>query len=230
LPQSVYYAYAYSRLRKQGVKESVIFSIPSGNFGDMMGGVIGKHMGLPFEKFIIAVNDNDEFPKLLETHHYSKIEPSKNSLSSAMNVGHPSNLARLIELYGGNMDEKGTIHKQPDYDRLKKDFFTESVNNKQTKETIKKVYDRHEVLLEPHGSVGWTSLNNYLRKEGNKEDQLYVCLETAHPAKFPDSIQELLDFDPELPPSLQGLEDKVEQFDTMKAEYSEFKEYLKLKY
>lgn len=226
LPQAVYYAYAYSRLRKKGEKESIIFSVPSGNFGDMMGGVIGKHMGLPFEKFIIAVNDNDEFPKLLETKKYSKIEPSRNSLSSAMNVGHPSNLARLIELYGGNMDEKGVIHKQPDYNKLKSDFFTESVNNEQTKETIVKVHERHGVLLEPHGSVGWTSLNNYLKKEGNNTDQIYVCLETAHPAKFPDSIKELLNFDPELPPSLQGLEDKEEQFDTMKAEYLQFKNYL----
>jgi len=230
LPQTVYYAYAYSRLRKKGRNEGIVFSIPSGNFGDMMGGVICKHMGLPFEKFIIAVNDNDEFPKLLGTQKYAKIEPSKNSLSSAMNVGHPSNLARLIELYNGNMDEQGNIHKQPDYTALKNDFYTESVNNDDTKATIKKAYENYKLLLEPHGSVGWTCLNRYLDKEGNDPEKIYVCLETAHPAKFPDSIQELLKIDPELPPSLQGLDGKEEKMDDIKASYEEFKAYLKRNY
>lgn len=226
LPQTVYYAYAYSRLRKKGVNESIVFSVPSGNFGDMMGGVICKHMGLPFNKFIIAVNDNDEFPKLMQWETYAKIEPSKNSLSSAMNVGHPSNLARLIELYRGNMDETGVIHHQPDFDALRNDFYTESVSNEDTKKTIKEVFEKYKLLLEPHGAVGWECLNRYLEKEGNNPEKLYVCLETAHPAKFPDSIQELLKFDPELPPSLQGLEEKEEKMDHIKARYGDFKEYL----
>ncbi|MFM2295749.1 MAG: hypothetical protein RLZZ350_2162, partial [Verrucomicrobiota bacterium] len=97
LPQSVYYFYAASRLAKAG--EPIVFSVPSGNFGDMMGAVVARQMGLPICKLIAAVNDNDAFPKFLATGNYEKISPSRNSVSNAMNVGHPSNLARLVAVY-----------------------------------------------------------------------------------------------------------------------------------
>ncbi len=230
LPQVVYYFYSYAKLRKQNVADDIIFSVPSGNFGDLMGGVIGMKMGLPVKKFVVAVNDNDEFPKLIATKEYAKIEPSRNCLSSAMNVGHPSNLARLIELFGGNMDEKGNIHVQPDYELLKKYFYTQSISDVETKKTIKEAYEQYKLVLEPHGSVGWTCLNRFLAEQPQSAEQLMVTLETAHPAKFPDSIQELLGFDPELPESLKGLEDKEEQFDTLPNDYNAFKSYLKSKY
>src|SRR6202451_197409 len=111
LPQSVYYFYAASRLAQPG--ESTVFSIPSGNFGDMMGAVVARQMGLPVKKIIASVNDNDAFPKFLTSGHYEKISPSRNSVSNAMNVGHPSNLARLVAVYGGRMDETGKIYQQP---------------------------------------------------------------------------------------------------------------------
>jgi len=227
IPQVVYYFWAYSQLSKKGKKEEIVFSVPSGNFGDLMGGVIGKKMGLPVKKFIVATNSNDEFPKLLATETYQKIEPSVNCLSSAMNVGHPSNLARLIELYGGNMDEKGNLHKKPDFETLRKDFYTVGISDEKTRETIKTVYENYGVVLEPHGSVGWSALEQYRSENGLGEDQLTICLETAHPAKFPESIIEILGFDPELPESLKGLEDKEELFDRGSTEYGDFKEYLK---
>lgn len=226
LPQIVYYIYSYAKLKKEG-NEEVTFCVPSGNFGDMMGGVLAKHMGLPVKKMLIATNSNDEFPKLLATEKYAKIEPSRNALSSAMNVGHPSNLARLIELYGGNMDEQGNIHTTPDYDRLKSEFYTMSVSDELTKETIAKAWEDYKLLLEPHGAVGWYCLKQYLAENGEDENGLYVSLETAHPAKFPQQIQELLNFDPELPPSLEGLEDKKEEMGYIKNAYSELKGYLK---
>jgi threonine synthase len=111
LPQSVYYFYAASRLAKPG--EPIVFSVPSGNFGDMMGAVVARQMGLPVKKLIASVNDNDAFPKFLASGHYEKISPSRNSVSNAMNVGHPSNLARLVAVYGGQMDETGKIHRSP---------------------------------------------------------------------------------------------------------------------
>jgi len=230
LPQIVYYFYSYAKLRKQGIDEEIIFSVPSGNFGDLMGGVIGMKMGLPVKKFVVAVNQNDEFPKLLNTKQYAKIEPSHNCLSSAMNVGHPSNLARLIELFGGNMDEKGNITSHPDYAALEKHFFTQSISDSETKQTIKEAFELFKLVLEPHGSVGWTCLNNYLAKHPVSTDQLMVTLETAHPAKFPDSIEKLLGFDPELPTSLKGLEGKEEIFDLMENDYSVFKKYLVERY
>jgi threonine synthase len=111
LPQSVYYFYAASRIAKPG--EPMVFSIPSGNFGDAMGAVVAREMGLPVKKIIAPVNDNDEFPRFLATGRYEKISPSRNSVSNAMNVGHPSNLARLVAVYGGQMDEAGKSTSSP---------------------------------------------------------------------------------------------------------------------
>jgi threonine synthase len=121
LPQSVYYFYAASRVAQAG--EPIVFSMPSGNFGDMMGAIVAKEMGLPVRKIVAAVNDNDAFPKFLATGSYEKISPSRNSLSNAMNVGHPSNLARLISVYGGQMDETGQINQIPDLNALRRDVF-----------------------------------------------------------------------------------------------------------
>ncbi len=231
VPQIVYYFYAYTRLRKRE-KEKIVFSVPSGNFGDMMGGMLALKMGLPISKFVIATNENDEFPEFLKTGKYNKIVPSKNCISSAMNVGHPSNLARLVAMYGGSMNEQGNIYKQPDLELMNKELFSISITDGQTKETIKKAWNDYKLLLEPHGVVGWIGLENFFNKhpEFDNPDQLCVSLETAHPAKFPEQIRELLNFDPGLPPSLKGLEDKVEQYDEMENSYAAFKEYLRDKY
>lgn len=226
LPQIVYYIYSYVQLRN-GANDEVTFCVPSGNFGDMMGGVLAKQMGLPIKKMLIATNSNDEFPKFLETEKYAKIAPSRNAISSAMNVGHPSNLARLIELYGGNMDEQGNIHKVPDYNRLRNDFFTMTVSDEQTKETILHAWNEQNLLLEPHGAVGWYCLQQYLKQNGEDKDGLYISLETAHPAKFPEQINELLHIDPSLPPSLEGLDDTEEKMEHIKNDYAELKQYLK---
>lgn len=225
IPQTVYYFYSYSRLRRTK-GEKVIFSVPSGNFGDMMGGVIAMKMGLPVKKFIIATNDNDEFPKYLETGKYNIIVPSINCISSAMNVGHPSNMSRLVAIYGGVMTEKGEVKNKPDMKLMKKEIWSTSVNDAATKKTIKDAYKKHKLLLEPHGSVGWTGLMEYIKAEGNVEKQLYISLETAHPAKFPEQIVKLLGFDPELPESLEGIEAKKEKYDSIGLDYSHFKKYL----
>jgi threonine synthase len=226
IPQAVYYFYAYARLAKLG--EDIIFSVPSGNFGDMMGGIIASKMGLPIKKFVVATNENDEFPNYLKSGIYEIISPSKNCLSSAMNVGHPSNMARLLAIYKGIMDEKGVIHKQPDINLMRKEIFSTSITDSGTKEMIKKVYENHKVLLEPHGAVGWAGLEEFLAEntESDRKDQLCVSLETAHPAKFPEQIQHLLGFDPELSPSLLGLEEKEEKFDTMNLDYNSLKNLL----
>src|ERR1019366_763048 len=124
LPQSVYYFYAASRLAQPG--EPIVFSVPSGNFGDMMGAVVARQMGLPVKKLIVPVNDNDAFPRFLASGHYEKICPSRNSVSNAMNVGHPSNLARLVAVYSGRMDETGKIHQHPDLAAMRCDLFSSS--------------------------------------------------------------------------------------------------------
>jgi threonine synthase len=230
VPQVVYYFYAFARLRIGNPDDDVVFSVPSGNFGDMMGGVFAMKMGLPVRRFIISVNENDEFPIYLETGGYRKIEPSRNCISSAMNVGHPSNLARLVSLYGGAMDEKGVISRQADLDLMQKELYAVSISDAITRQTIKDTWENHNVMLEPHGAVGWAGLNHFLLKEGKDlpKDQLFISLETAHPAKFPEEINRLLGLEPELPPSLQGIEEREEKFGSMGNVYGEFKEHLRL--
>jgi threonine synthase len=229
VPQIVYYFYAQARLRRQ-VDEPIIFSVPSGNFGDMMGSVLAWRMGLPIKRLIIATNENDEFPKYVAGGNYQTIDPSRNCISSAMNVGHPSNLARLIDLYGGRMDEKGNISAAADMERMRRDIFAVSVSDAETRQTIRGAFEQHRLLLEPHGAVGWAGLQKYLKQERQGPEQLCVSLETAHPAKFPEEIRAILGFDPPLPPSLEGIESREESFAVMANDYSGFKDFLKNHY
>ncbi len=226
IPQIVYYFYAYSRLSGADADEKAIFSVPSGNFGDMMGGMLAGRMGLPVLKYVIATNANNEFPLFLKSGNYSKIEPSRNCISSAMNVGHPSNLSRLLAVYGGVMDEKGNISKPADMERMRREIYAISIDDRETKETIKKTYQEYNVLLEPHGAVGWAGLERYANEAGISDAQLCISLETAHPAKFPEQIQDLLNIDPELPPSLEGIEQKEESYVELPNNFADFKDFL----
>lgn len=231
IPQSVYYFYAWACLKKTE-NEPIVFSVPSGNFGDLMGGLIAMNMGVPVKKFVVATNENDEVPVYLRSGNYKTIVPSKDCISSAMNVGHPSNMSRIIALYGGIMDERGVIEKEPDIARLRQDMFGVSISDSDTKAMIRSVYERHRVILEPHGAVGWAGLQEYFRVVPSDSDssQLAVCLETAHPAKFPAEIRELLGIDPQLPLFMQGLDQRVELWVTLNSDYSLLKKYLLEKY
>ena len=228
VPQSVYYIYSYAQLCDYSKGDEIVFSVPSGNFGNLMGGLLAMKMGLPVKKFVIATNANDEVPVYFNTKQYKPIVPSVDCISSAMNVGHPSNWARIVTLYGGQMDENGNIIKAPDTSQLENDMYATSVADETTRETLQRVYERHKVILEPHGAVAWEGLRRYLKDtEANvNENQVCVSLETAHPAKFPAEINELLGFDPELSESLKGLDDKAEKFIRMKNNYNEFKTYI----
>lgn len=232
LPQSMYYVYAYSRLCDIDKGDEIIFSVPSGNFGDLMGGLLAKKMGLPVKKFVVSTNKNDEVPEYFKTGNYKTIVPSLNCISSAMNVGHPSNMARVVALYGGVMNEKGIVVKQPDMDAMKKEMFAISVDDEETRDTIRRVYDRHKVILEPHGSVGWSGLRHYFQHvpDDHRAGQVAVCLETAHPAKFPKELNEVLGLDPELPSSLKGLEEKEERVVEIDSDYASFKKFLEENY
>jgi threonine synthase len=223
LPQSVYYFYAASRLAKPG--EPMVFSVPSGNFGDMMGCVVARKMGLPMKKIVAPVNDNDAFPKFLATGVYEKVVPSRNSISNAMNVGHPSNLARLVAVYGGRMDETGKIHQQPDLAAMRRDLFSSSVSDERTRETIREVWNKHQLLLEAHGAVAWRGFQDWLATEPDG-DLPVAILETANPAKFPEEIEKTIGFAPDVPPALTAAVRLPEDFDRMGADYGKFREYL----
>lgn len=225
IPQTIYYFYAYAKLRSY--PEEIIYSIPSGNFGNMMGCVLAKNMGVPIKKILASVNENDEVPIFLETGKYTKIEPSRNCLSNAMNVGHPSNLARLIAVYGGVMDEKGNVSKLPDMDKLNNDISSVSVTDEETKATIRKFFEDYDICIEPHGAVGIKGLMDYRDTTG--DNILAVTLETAHPAKFPAEVIAATGVDPEPPRSLKDVEAKEEFMEHLNTDYDAFKTYLKEK-
>ena len=231
IPQSFYYFYAWSQLAT-GINDPVIFAVPSGNFGNMMGGLLAKKMGLPVKRIVIATNENDEVPRYWQTGRYATLVPSRNCISSAMNVGHPSNMARVVSLYGGKMDEKGNILKEPDTLQMQSDIFAISISDKQTIETLKETYMKYQVLTEPHGAAGWAGLMAYRRMHPSDAlpGQLAVSLETAHPAKFPEEIIRVLGVDPELPPCMEGLDKREESFDLLKNDYAQFREYLTAHY
>ena len=222
LPQIVYYVYAYAQLAEQG--EEIVFSVPSGNFGDALGCEYARRMGLPVRKLVMPTNENDEFPRFLETGVYEKVSPSRACLSNAMNVGHPSNLARFFELYGGTVDRTGFVHKVPDLEAMREHIFSASVSDRETRETIRRVYERHGVILEPHGAVGWRGLEAFRERFGGHA--LSVCLETAHPAKFPDEITELLGIVPDLPDSMKDLDQRTGEAPMLAGDYNAFKRYL----
>ena len=226
VPQTLYYFWSYSRIVSKK-NEEVIFSVPSGNFGNLTGGLIAKKMGLPIKRFISAVNENNEFPNFLKTGVYTKVNPSINCISNAMNVGHPSNLARIFDLYGGQIDEKGVIHRIPNMEKLRNDIVSYSISDEATKDTIVNFYNEYKKIIEPHGAVGWAALQLYRNSYPKNNDIKSITFETADPSKFPEEIIKLIDAVPEMPNSLKLIQNKPE-FPNPKEinNYTDFKEYL----
>jgi len=223
IPQSVYYVYAASRIPK-AEREALWICVPSGNFGNLMGGLLAKHSGLGVARFIAAVNENDEVPVYLRSEEYRPVVPSRNCLSNAMNVGHPSNLARLVALYGGSMDEKGTVHVQPDMQEIRRDILSVEVSDAETREAIADAWRRHGIILEPHGAVGYKALE---KLEAARQGATTLLLETAHPAKFPEVGKEAIGVDPELPDSMKRSETLPEKKHDCPNEYGAFKRLLR---
>ena len=220
LPQVVYYFYSYVNVVDE--IRPVIFSVPSGNFGNSLGCEIARRMGLRVEPLIIATNENDEFPKFLESGIYRKVDPSRKCLSNAMNVGNPSNLARYFNLYGGIVDKEGNVHREPDVSEMRKNLYSVSISDEETVRTIKEVYENYNVLLEPHGAVGVAALMNHYKEI----DKPALCFETAHPSKFPEIIEEALKITPEPHPSFVDIDDRVIEPEHLPNDYKAFKEYL----
>jgi threonine synthase len=220
LPQAVYPFFAYSRVARFG--EPLIASVPSGNFGDMMGTVIAREMGLPIGKIVCGVNENKEFPHFLATGDYV-VKPSIKSPSSAMIVSNPSNFARLVDLYGGHVYDKrdvrgkiiqeGVIDVQPDLSAMRDDLCSMSVNNPDHYQAMREVYERFRIIIEPHGAVGWRALDTFL---GGIHDRPAVVYETADPGKFPDDIQKAIGVVPAIPENIRrqsALQERIYSID-----------------
>lgn len=187
IPQSLYYFYAFAQLKKQG-NLPVVFSTPSGNFGNLCGGLIAKKMGLPVEKFIAATNINDIVPEYLRSGLFTP-RPSIRTISNAMDVGNPSNFNRIIEFY------------DKDLGKIKADIVGKSYTDIQTQDTIKEVYEKTGYVLDPHGAVAFLGLKEYLLESGS--EAYGVFLATAHPAKFPEIVEEVIKRKIELPENLR---------------------------
>ena len=207
IPQSFYYFYAYSRLVN---KDRVVFAVPSGNFGNLTAGLLAKRMGLPVRKFIAATNVNDIVPEYLKTKVFSP-RPSTQTISNAMDVGNPSNFARMLDLY------------EHDVEKLKAEITGYSFTDEETREAMISVFKSKKYTLDPHGAIGYLGLKNYLP---GKPDETGIFLETAHPAKFTEVVEETLQQKIALPEKLQHFMSKQKKSVAMKADFIAFKKFL----
>jgi threonine synthase len=185
IPQMFYYFYAWSRLPR---KENVVFSVPSGNFGNLTAGLISQKMGLPIEHFIATTNINNIVPHYLNTSKFLP-RPSKSTLSNAMDVGNPSNFARMLELYQGN------------HLKMKNDITGYSFTDAETATAMKEVFANTKYTLDPHGAVGYLGLKKYLQKN---PESVGVFLETAHPAKFKEVVESIIEKEVKVPEKLRA--------------------------
>lgn len=205
LPQQLYYFYAYQQWQHH---EPPVICVPSGNFGNICAGLVAYKSGLPIKHFIAACNANDAVPQFLQTGHYAA-KPAVATISNAMDVGNPSNFIRVMELFQQQMENLKTI------------FSSISVDDNITAATIKNVFEKHHYTLDPHGAVAYYVLNNHLQK-----NEQGIFLETAHPVKFPEVVEESTNAKIELPDSVKHLLHKEKQRIKMAAGFQAFKEYM----
>ncbi|MFI3320339.1 MAG: threonine synthase [Rikenellaceae bacterium] len=208
LPQAFYYFNAYAQLKKQGKAEDVVFCVPSGNFGNITAGLIAKKMGLPVKRFIAANNSNDIFLQYLNTGVYTP-RPSVATIANAMDVGDPSNFARVLELYGKSHEAICAEVSGCAYD------------DKQIAETLAEALTRTGYLLDPHGACGYRAL-----KEMLTEGETGVFLETAHPAKFLETVEGITSTKVEIPAPLAEFMKGTKQSIEMGKGFEEFKAFL----
>jgi len=210
LPQTFYYFEAFKQL--QNNNENVIFSVPSGNLGNLTAGLIAMKMGLPITKFVAAINSNSVFSEYISTGKYSP-RKSITTLSNAMDVGDPSNFSRIKDLYSNNLEE------------IQNNIYSDSTSDEETLNVIKDLYNKHKYIFDPHGAVGFNSLNNYLNKN-NFTDYSAVILETAHPAKFLDVVETTINIKIQMPERLAACMKKEKKSAALSNEYSELKKFL----
>ena len=208
LPQAFYYFNAYAQMKRLGKADNLVICVPSGNFGNITAGLFGWFMGLPVKRFIAANNANDIFYNYLKSGVYSP-KPSVQTLANAMDVGDPSNFARVLALYGGShKDIAGHIGGA-------------TYTDEQIKETLKDCFERTGYLLDPHGTCGYRAL-----KEQLQPGEYGVFLETAHPAKFKEKVDAITGGDVEIPARLQAFMKGTKQSVELSKDYADFRTFL----
>ena len=208
LPQAFYYFYAYAQLKKLGKADNLVVCVPSGNFGNITAGLFGKRMGLPVSRFIAANNRNDIFYQYLKTGQYNP-RPSVSTIANAMDVGDPSNFARILDLYHGS------------HEAICAEISGATYTDEQIRETVREVYDETGYLLDPHGACGYRALS-----EGLKPGETGVFLETAHPAKFLQTVEDIIGAEVKIPEKLQAFMRGTKQSIQLGKDFASFKGYL----
>ena len=209
LPQAFYYFYAYAQWKKRvGGGQPPVVCVPSGNFGNITAGLFGKQMGLPVKRFIAANNRNDIFYQYLQTGVYTP-RPSVATIANAMDVGDPSNFARVLDLYGGS------------HARIASEISGATYTDGQIAETVRETWRECRYLLDPHGACGFRAL-----KEGLEPGETGIFLETAHPAKFLETVEGIIGEKVEIPEKLQAFMRGEKKSLPMSREFSDFKEFL----
>lgn len=209
LPQMFYYFYAYAQLAKNNLPlDNIVISVPSGNFGNITAGLIGKQMGLPIKQFIAANNKNDVFYKYLLSGEYNP-QPSIATIANAMDVGAPSNFARILDLYNNS------------HSVISSEISGFTYSDEQIAQTLKDTYNKTKYLLDPHGAVGYRSL-----LEGLKENEIGIFLETAHPAKFKDTVEAIIGDNVDVPSKLIAFMKGTKSTVKLSSSFSTLKKYL----
>ncbi|SKC56528.1 threonine synthase [Ohtaekwangia koreensis] len=209
IPQSFYYFYAYAQVKDKN--KPVVISIPSGNFGNLTGGLLAQRMGLPIERFIATTNVNDVVPEYLKTEVFTP-RPSRQTISNAMDVGNPSNFVRLLDLF------------DKDFARLSKDIVGYAFSDDETRAAMRHIYASTDYVMDPHGAIGYLGLIKYLEERG--EDITGIFLETAHPAKFKEVVDETLSRPIDIPLPLQRFLEQPKKSIPMKSDFEGFKDFL----
>ncbi len=207
LPQSFYYFNAYAQLKRLGKEQNMVVSVPSGNFGNITAGLVAKRMGLPIKRFIAANNRNDIFLEYLNSGVYTP-RPSVETIANAMDVGDPSNFVRVVDLYGS-------------HEAIKSEISGTSYSDEQIAESIREVLSAHNYLLDPHGACGYRAL-----REGLKDGECGVFLETAHPAKFKETVDKITGKSTEIPAKLDAFMQGKKISREMSRDFNDFKNYL----
>ncbi len=208
LPQSFYYFYAYAQLKKLGKADQMVVCVPSGNFGNICSALFGKKMGLPVKRFIAANNANDIFFKYLQTGKYEP-KASVQTIANAMDVGDPSNFARIYDLY------------KKDHAAICADISGATYTDEQIADAIRECKASTGYQLDPHGACGYKAL-----QEGLKDGEVGVFLETAHPAKFKSTVDGIINGDIEIPAKLAAFMKGTKQSIAMTKDFADFKAFL----
>ncbi len=208
LPQAFYYFNAYARMKTLGKADNLVMCVPSGNFGNICSALFGHEMGLPIKRFIAANNANDVFFNYLQTGKYEP-KASVQTLANAMDVGDPSNFARIYDLYDKSHERISALISGATY------------KDEQIAETIQQCYKQTGYILDPHGACGYRAL-----QEGLQPSEIGVFCETAHPAKFKEKVDAILDIDIDIPARLKAFMEGEKQSVEMSKEFADFKAYL----